>query len=119
VRRSLIRLLGGFSPEDFNENCEVFRKAVNGELAAQREFFYKVLENKDEEIKRLTNLMLQEHGIIPREGFTESPGRTLQPLNKRVPWKERQEQLQKDAAKQQADLVKKQWEEKNAKSGTS
>lgn len=127
LRNWFIKKLGGYTKDECSEirhgfdewRAEVLSDDQRGlaskekDFSTQREWFYTVLNNKDEEIKRLTNLMLQEHGVLRPQHEAHSAEKMV-PLNKRVSWKEKQEALQKADAKTAADRVKEQWEKKNA-----
>lgn len=116
LRNWLLRYLCGLPIEEADRRVDVQLLRVaekEKSFTEQREWFYTVLQAKDEEIKRLTNLMLQEHGII-RTVPTSNSNEKMVPLNKRMSWKEKQEELQRADAKAAADKVKKQWESKRA-----
>lgn len=52
-------------------------------------------EKKDEEIRRLTNLILIEHGVIHPELSIGSAGKEPQMINRKSSWPQRQRELEK------------------------
>ena len=95
-------------------------------LRVKEESYNCVLGLKDDEIRRLTDLMLVEHGVIQRESSsaphtTEKP----QPVGRRQSWGSVQKRFETADAKfaagqaaEMADSVKKYWEKKDASAGT-
>jgi len=71
---------------------------------------------KDSEIKRLTDLMLTEHGIINEANLR--PAQTeKQPINARYSWPKRQRELEKkdrELAKNLTSEVEDYWKKKNS-----
>ena len=127
LRSWFIKILGGYLEEDKagwcievqreKEKLESFRQGLIAEAQYTRQTFYSILDAKDREIQRLTNLMLQEHGLLRgNDGEALRKSTEMKPFNKRISWKERQEQLTRDAAKKQADSTKEHWDKKNASS---
>lgn len=75
------------------------------------------MTSKDEEIQRLTNLILMEHGVIIREPFSgEVPKRAPQAVNRRETFRDvrkRYEEADKKFATDQVNDVKDYWTKKD------
>ena len=93
------------------------------ELTAQLCEARAMIQSKDEEIRRLTDLMLTEHGVILRENETRAtPTEKPQPIGRRPAWstvKKRFEdadaKMARQLAKDQVDEMSKYWKDKNSK----
>lgn len=70
------------------------------------------LQDKDEEIQRLTNIILKAHGVIPPEASAELAERP-EPIVRHVSWSARQRALEL-ADKKIADEKESYWLKKNA-----
>lgn len=71
---------------------------------------------KSQEIKRLTDLILTEHGVIKPEGIPQER-KTFTPLNRRPNFRSVQRQLEeadRGMASKQVDAIKEYWEKKQA-----
>lgn len=93
--------------------------AKDGEIVnlyTQLHNYQAIIETKDHEIRRLNDLMLTEHGVIPREGIPQEK-KTFTPLNRRPNFRSVQRQLEeadRGMASKQVDAIKEYWEKKQA-----
>lgn len=88
------------------------------------EYCNTIIWQKDEEIKRLTNLILTEHGVMLRNNETRAVNSEPRIINKKSSWPQRQRELERaDAqlAKQKAatinPVLEKHWNDKNEQEG--
>lgn len=71
-----------------------------------------LVEEKDQEIARLTNLMLTRAGfIVPDQKLQSTEGR-LEPINRKPSWPQRQRELEKEDARKLSDEIERRWKEK-------
>lgn len=127
LRNILIKSLGGITRDEFEaQERELAKKLVqldeqeraralwhDREAKLERGRFDQLLTEKDEEIRRLTNLILTEHGVIRSEGKSVEKGEP-RPIHRRQSMRERLQQAAAEDAKAHADKVKEHWEKKNA-----
>lgn len=107
MREILIKFLGGYTPLEL-EKANYFGR---DESDRQVRYYQELLNARDEEIKRLTNLMLIRAGFIaPLTSQTEI--NQHEPINKRQSWPARQRELQQQDAKRAADLTAERWAKK-------
>jgi hypothetical protein len=86
------------------------------------EIFSSMLDIKDQEIRRLTDLMLVEHGVIrPESDEPRKPIEKPQPIGKRQSWGSVQKRFEaadakfaQEAAREQVDKVRDYWLKKDA-----
>jgi predicted HNH restriction endonuclease len=92
-------------------------------LYTQLHNYQQMLELKDHEIQRLTNLILMEHGVIVRERFEgEIKSGSPKAINKRPNWRAVQKDFEKadmSVAKSQVDDIKEYWENKSVNEGNT
>ena len=114
----LIKFLGGYTQEEFNQFTIIeqqrkydLENTFNQNFNIATEYLKAQIEKKDVEIKRLTDLILTEHGVIrnsvPRQ-FDTKP----QPINKRESPQQRLLRLQKEDAERHSQMLKDRWKDK-------
>lgn len=117
MRQWVVKLLGGFTAEEFDLcRCEANSRVevVQEQLQNARE----VLQLKDNEIQRLTDLMLTRAGFLA-PALTSQTENKHEPINRRLTWQQRQKELEKADAKKMADQTETYWKEKTAESNAS
>ena len=78
------------------------------------------IKHKDQEIRRLTDLMLTEHGVINEDNLRPAQSETKdQPveINAKFSWPKKQRELERkdrEMAKSRSEEIAKYWEAKNA-----
>lgn len=96
----LIKLLGGLTEDDIDFQFEV-------------DFLREQVKAKDQEIARLTNLMLTRAGFLSvGEVNSASSQGPLQPINRKPSWPQRQRELEKEDARKFADEIERRWKAK-------
>ncbi len=93
------------------------RNELYVELKETHGHYQDLLAIKDEEIRRLTDLMLIEHGVISREpdARTTQPNKP-QPIGRRASFRsmrEKYEAADRKMAKDQVDVLKDYWTKKD------
>lgn len=114
----VVKLLGGFTESEMDAvrfEAEARQEAVDGQIS----FYQNLLESKDEEIKRLTNLMLTRAGFMIGEKISQTEIKQHEPINRRQTWAQRQKELEKLDAKLAADQTEAYWKEKQAQDASS
>lgn len=109
MRDKLIKLLGGFLLSELVRREDTWKASYDAHLA-HINFLEGQLKEKDQEIARLTNLMLSKAGFIVPEVKTEETKH--EPINSRKPWKSRQRELELADALKAADEVERRWKTK-------
>lgn len=107
MRRWLIKFLGCYTQE---EMC--LAEMTTKDIISEIEFYRQELKNKDQEITRLTNLMLTRAGFIAPEAHIPTSQGPLQPINRKPSWPQRQRELEKEDARKLSDEIERRWKEK-------
>ena len=106
MREWVVKFLGGFTKEELDLTARAERSECS-----EVEFYRNELIKKDQEIARLTNLMLTKSGfIIPSEVSTHAE--VHQPINRKPSWPQRQRELEKEDARKYADEIERRWKSK-------
>jgi len=110
MREWVVKLLGGYSWRQFDS----FRIEVDKQVkyaAAEVDYYRSILKDKDQEIARLTNLMLTRAGFIVLEGNSQGEIKH-EPINARKSWRSRQRELELADVQKLADETERRWREK-------
>jgi len=82
------------------------------ELMAQCSHQETMLQLKDQEITRLTNLMLTRAGFLALEAQVPTTEGRLEPINRKPSWPQRQRELEKEDARKLSDEIERRWKGK-------
>lgn len=80
------------------------------------EYNQHLVDEKDQEIRRLTDLMLVEHGVIHPEGAPQEPREAPKSINRRPSWnqvKTRYEEADAKLAAEQSGTLRDYWLKKD------
>lgn len=109
----LTRFLGyDFTINRLESQVQDYRDLVQ----VREESFRCVLDLKDEEIRRLTDLMLVEHGVIHPEGVVQQTQEQPRPINRRPSWnqvKTRYEEADAKLAAESSGKLRDYWLKKD------
>lgn len=118
IINKIIKFLGGFTQEEFNQFTIIeqqrkydFESTFNHNFSIATDYLKVQIEKKDEEIKRLTDLILTEHGVIRVQSIKQSDNKP-QPINKRESIQQKLIRLQKEDADRHAQMLKDRWKDK-------
>lgn len=118
LRNFLIHLFGGFTFDELNSRVAAARGDYKEERAYFTEIFEKkdvILRERDQEIRRLTDLMLTEHGVIQRDlKLVDNSERKFLPISGRKRWQQTRAELEKKDHAKAAEQTAEYWRKKNA-----
>ena len=98
------------------------RNDLINDLRIEVENHLDTIKHKDQEIRRLTDLMLTEHGVINEDNLRPAQSETKdQPveINAKFSWPKKQRELERkdrEMAKSRSEEIAKYWAAKNAES---
>jgi hypothetical protein len=111
MREWVVKLLGGFTASDV-EQAEKDAYDLIGAIEVQHSFLTAQIQRQDQEIQRLTNLMLTRAGFIVHENQVQEPVKHA-PINTRSSWPQKQRALELADANKHADEVERRWKAKS------
>ena len=113
MRNTIIKLLGGFTREEYDSlGVQFDSKVEDWQKLIATSHEYIVL--KDNEIQRLTDLMLTRSGFISEAPNTSGSKEAPRPLNNRLSWRAMQKEYELTDARRHADEVEQRWKAKQA-----
>jgi restriction endonuclease S subunit len=106
MKNWLIKLLGGFTREEFESSAARADSRIEA-FDEQIQHWHELLESREKEIRRISDLIFTHSGFLPSESKTSEA--QPKPINNRMPWPQRQKELEKEDARKLADETERRW----------